>query len=200
MKAMLLAAGLGTRLKPFTDHHPKALAMVNGKSLLLRNIEYLRSFGVNELIVNVHHFAKQITDHLIEHHDAGIKIFISDESDEVLETGGGLKKASWFFNDANPFVLMNADILTDMNLTSMLDYHQRFKPLATLAISKRVSSRFFFFNQSMQLCGWGNQLNGEDRYSRREDELQPYAFSGGYLSFDQTGSEILHGGCISRTR
>lgn len=95
MKAMILAAGLGTRLKPWTDHHPKALAVVNGKSLLQRNIEYLQQFGITEVLVNVHHFADQIRDAVQKNKGWGSKITISDETDEVLETGGGLKKAGW---------------------------------------------------------------------------------------------------------
>ncbi len=94
---MILAAGLGTRLKPFTDSHPKALAVVNGKTILQRNIEFLARFGITEIIINVHHFAKEIIDYLKSNSNFGSKITISDESDEVLETGGGLKKASWFF-------------------------------------------------------------------------------------------------------
>src|SRR4030095_2586835 len=110
MKAMILAAGLGTRLKPFTDHHPKALALVHGKSLLQRNIEYLHSFGINDFIVNVHHFSDQIIRHLESNHNFGCNISISHEEDEPLETGGGLKKAAWFFtNEHEPFVMMNVD-------------------------------------------------------------------------------------------
>jgi len=118
MKAMIFAAGLGTRFKPWTDRHPKALALINGKSLLERNIHYLQQFGIFEVMVNVHHFAEQIID-AIETNDAwGSRITISEEMDEVLETGGGLKKAAWFLNDG-PFVLMNADILTDLRLDSL---------------------------------------------------------------------------------
>src|SRR6476620_10598372 len=98
MKAMILAAGLGTRLKPWTDHHPKALALVNGKSLLQRNIEYLQQFGISEVIVNVHHFADQIINAIEKNNGWGTKVTISDETDEVLETGGGLQKAAWYFN------------------------------------------------------------------------------------------------------
>ncbi|MCC7029824.1 MAG: NTP transferase domain-containing protein, partial [Chitinophagaceae bacterium] len=130
MKAMILAAGLGTRLKPFTDSHPKALAIVNGKTLLQRNIEYLKKYGITEIIVNVHHFADQIISHLQHHQNFGIPISISDETDEVLETGGGLKKAAWFFKDQQPFVLMNADILTKMNLQAMISDHLAHQPLA----------------------------------------------------------------------
>jgi choline kinase len=120
-KAIILAGGLGTRLKPFTDFHPKALALVNGKTLLERNIEYLKGFGVDGIIINVHHFAEQIIQFLDAHHSFDIDIQISDESDKALETGGGLLKAKWYFEkEKTPFVLMNADILTQLSLSDML--------------------------------------------------------------------------------
>ena len=108
MKAMILAAGLGTRLKPWTDHHPKALALVNGKSLLQRNVEYLQQFGIKEVLVNVHHFADQIIEAIQLNNGWGSDITISDETNEVLETGGGLKKAAWYFLEEESFVVMNA--------------------------------------------------------------------------------------------
>src|SRR5437763_10888784 len=120
MKAMILAAGLGTRLKPFTDEHPKALAVINGKSLLQRNVEYLSSFGITDVIVNVHHFPDQITDAIKKNKGFGSNIIISDEKDEVLETGGGLMKAKDFFDEREAFVLMNVDVLTDLNLGRMI--------------------------------------------------------------------------------
>src|SRR5690348_6925906 len=123
MKGMILAAGLGTRLKPWTDQHPKALAPVNGKSLLQRNVEYLRRFGITEVIVNVHHFADQIRQEIDQHRSWGSRITISDETDEVLETGGGVKKASWFFDEGD-FLVMNVDILTDLDLNLMFRYHR----------------------------------------------------------------------------
>jgi len=178
MKAMILAAGLGTRLKPFTDSHPKALAIVNQKTILSRNIEYLKSFGITDIIINVHHFANQIIDHTNENQNFGINITISDETDEVLETGGGLKKAAWFFNDHQPFVLMNVDILTDMNLGNMIQYHLDKKPLATLAVSERTSSRCFLFNKTNELCGWKNKQTNEEKISKPNEELIPYSFSG----------------------
>lgn len=178
MKAMILAAGLGTRLKPFTDHHPKALATVNGKTLLQRNIAYLKQFGISEIIVNVHHFADQIKQHLAAYNNFGMDISISDETNEVLETGGGLKKAAWFFNDQKPFLLMNADILTTMNLTPMIDFHEKEKPLATLAVSNRESSRCFLFNENHNLCGWKNKKTGEIKISREDSPLLEKSFSG----------------------
>lgn len=178
MKAMILAAGLGTRLKPFTDMHPKALASVNGKTLLQRNIEFLKSYGVDDLLINVHHFADQIIHHIEDNHQFGIKITISDETDQVLETGGGLKKASWFFDDGKPFVLMNVDILTDMNLQNLIEYHQSHEALVTLAISDRESSRCFLWNDQQLLCGWRNKLTGEERMSRMEQNMKEKSFSG----------------------
>src|SRR5664279_2337031 len=116
MKAMVLAAGLGTRLKPFTDKHPKALVLINGKTLLQRNIEYLAKYGINEIIINVHHFANQVTEFITLNNGFGSQISISEETNKVLETGGGLKKASWYFKDkVTPFVLMNVDVLTDLD-------------------------------------------------------------------------------------
>src|ERR1700754_1401610 len=139
-KAMIFAAGLGTRFKPWTDTHPKALALVNGKSLLQRNIEYLQGYGIRDVVVNVHHFADQIVEALTVNKGWGSRFTISDETDSVLETGGGLKKARPFLEEA-PFVLMNVDILTDMHLSDMIADHFQFGPLATLAVTNRVTSR-----------------------------------------------------------
>lgn len=175
---MILAAGLGTRLKPFTDKHPKALARVNGKTLLQRNIEYLVKYGVTDIIVNVHHFADQIIDHLAANNNFNIPISISDETGEVLETGGGLKKAAWFFDDSKPFLLMNVDILTHLNLKAMIDFHNNEKPIATLAVSERSSSRCFLFNEREELCGWKNKNTGEEKMSRVADQLFEKSFSG----------------------
>ena len=180
LKAMILAAGLGSRLKPWTDYHPKALAVVNGKSLLQLNIEYLQRYGIQEIVVNVHHFADQIID-VIEKNDGwGSRIIISDEKEEVLETGGGFLKAAPLFYDANPIVLMNVDILTDMNLQSMISYHQEKKPLATLATTNREASRYFLFDKGNNLCGWRNVKTGEERppNSIIKEEKIARAFSG----------------------
>lgn len=181
MKAMILAAGLGTRLKPWTDHHPKALALVNGKSLLQRNVEYLQQFGIREVLVNVHHFADQIIDTIQLNKGWGSDITISDETEEVLETGGGLKKAAWYFSREESFVLMNADILTDLKLDAMIAKHQQNKPLATLAISERNTSRYFLFNELGHLKGWRNVNTGEEKpveISLRVANLKQMAFSG----------------------
>lgn len=175
---MIFAAGLGTRLKPFTENHPKALAMVNNKPLLQRNIEYLQKYGIKEFVINVHHFPEQILSFLEANNNFNSKIFISDETDALLETGGGLKKASHFLKGDEPFLVMNSDILTDLNIGKMVDYHKLFKPLATLAITDRTTSRYFLFNNSNELCGWQNTKTNEEKIMRSEPGLTPKAFSG----------------------
>jgi NDP-sugar pyrophosphorylase family protein len=182
MKAMILAAGLGTRLKPFTDKHPKALAMVNGKSLLQRNIEYLQKIGITEVLVNVHHFADQIVDAINTNNGWGSTVTISDETDAVLETGGGLKKAAWYFKNETSFLLINADILTNLDLDALVVQHTNTGALATLAVSDRNSSRYFLFDEAGKLRGWKNQNTGEYKPVHLNDSnteyLQAKAFSG----------------------
>ena len=178
MKAMILAAGLGTRLKPFTEQHPKALAIVNGRSLLQRNIEYLASFGITDVIVNVHHFPDQITDAIKKDNGFGSRITISDEKDEVLETGGGLMKAEKFLADSDPFVLMNVDILTDLDIGKMIEQHISTKALVTLAVTNRKTSRYFLFNDIGTLCGWKNIKTGEQKISKEANKYFSKAFSG----------------------
>ena len=175
---MILAAGLGTRLKPFTDHNPKALAEVNGKSLLEHNIRYLQRYGIYDVIVNVHHFADKIEDAIFEHSGFGSDITVSDERSEVLETGGGLKKAANFFNGEEAFVVMNVDVLTNLDLEKMIHAHAGSNAIATLAVMKRESSRMLLFDNNMTLCGWQNKNTNEERMSRDITPLQPFAFSG----------------------
>ena len=179
---MILAAGLGTRLKPFTDKHPKALALVNGKSLLQRNIEYLQKIGITDVLINVHHFANQIIDAVTTNNGWGSTITISDETSEVLETGGGLKKAAWYFKNETSFVLLNADILTNLDLQAVIDAHTNTGALATLAVSVRNSSRYFLFDKGGKLCGCKNQNTGAYKPAHLNDsnteQLLAKAFSG----------------------
>jgi NDP-sugar pyrophosphorylase family protein len=184
MKAMIFAAGLGTRFKPWTDKHPKALAMVNGKSLLQRNIEYLQQFNITDVIINVHHFAEQVINEIKKDNGWKSKITISDETDIVLETGGGLKKASWFFNDEKSFAVINADTLTDLDLNLMIRDHKKNNPLATLAVTNRETSRYFLFNKKDELYGWRNVKTNEEKgsvlhFSKEEkNKVVQKAFSG----------------------
>lgn len=184
---MILAAGLGTRLKPFTNHHPKALAVVNGKSLLQRNVEYLLSFGITDIIVNVHHFADQIINVVNENKGWGANITISDETDEVLETGGGLLRAANYFESEDRWLVMNADILTNLDLYKMIAADEAYAIqaegdlVATLAVTDRSSSRNLIFNQSGTLCGWKNNNTGEEKWAlplRDPNTAVPKAFSG----------------------
>ena len=161
---MILAAGLGTRLKSFTENHPKALLPINGKTLLQRNVEYLQSFNVKDVIINVHHFAAQIKETVQQNNGWGSNVTISDETDLVLETGGGLKKAAVFLEDSSePFVLMNADILTDLNIDEVKNLHNQTNVLATLAVTNRNTSRYLLFDNDDILCGWINEKTREQK-------------------------------------
>jgi N-acetyl-alpha-D-muramate 1-phosphate uridylyltransferase len=163
MQAMIFSAGLGTRFKPWTDRHPKALALVNGKSLLQRNVEYLQSFGIKDIIVNVHHFADQVLDAINKNNGWGSRITISDERNELLETGGGLLKAKELFHPGERFITCNVDILTNLDINKLLDFHERNKPLISFGVTNRDSSRKFLFDESMRLYGWENEKTGEIR-------------------------------------
>lgn len=178
MKAMLFAAGLGTRLKPFTDKHPKALAQVNGKTLLEHSIRYLQKYGIYDVVVNVHHFADQVEKVLTDNNGFGSNITISDERDEVLETGGGLKKAAPHFVGEEAFVVMNVDVLTDLELDRMIKEHLGSGAIATLAVMKRASSRNLLFDDDMKLCAWRNNKTGEEKIAFESDTKEPFAFSG----------------------
>ena len=177
-KALIFAAGKGTRLKPFTDSHPKALALVNNVPLLERNIKYLQSFGVTEFVINVHHIGEQIVEFLEKNNHFGAKIDISDEKDELLETGGGLLFAQKYLENEENFLIMNADILTDLNIHELVKFHETHLPLATLAVSDRNSSRKLFFNSEMVLKGWMNKNSGETKMAEFNNNFKELAFSG----------------------
>jgi len=178
MRAMILAAGMGTRLKPFTDAHPKALFVVNGKTLLEHSIDHLKTAGIKDVIVNVHHFAGQIINYLKQHNNFGLQISISDETGELLETGGGLKKTGWFFQECRCAVIRNVDIFSDLNLLELSGYHLMNDAIVTLAVRNRETSRYLLFDDHMQLCGWENRKSGERRITRNSPSFQPFAFSG----------------------
>lgn len=180
MKAFLLAAGFGTRLKPFTDNYPKALAPVNGRTLLEINIKNLQRFGIYNIVINVHHFGQQIIDTLQENKGYGSTIEISDEKNEVLETGGGLLYAKKFLKDEDTFLVMNVDILSNIDIKTLIRQHTLTQSLATLAVMQRNSSRAFLFDENMQLCGWRNSATKEEKYpmNATNKKLQPFSFSG----------------------
>ena len=174
---MIFAAGLGTRFKPWTDNHPKALALVNGKTLLQRAIEYLQQYDIKDVVVNVHHFADQVEEAIKKNKGWGGNIIISDEREEVLETGGGLLKAKDFLKD-DTFLTINVDILTELNLKYFLSFHQQQQSLITLAVSDRITSRYLIFNKYNRLCGWRNKKTGEEKIIIHAPELTEKAYSG----------------------
>lgn len=176
-KAMIFAAGLGTRFKPWTDKHPKALALVNGKSLLQRNIEYLQQYGIRDVVVNVHHFADQIVDAVNKNKGWGSNVIISDETNEVLETGGGLLKARPLLEGNEPFLTLNVDILTSLDINKLLAFHTQHKPLISFGVTNRKTSRYFLFDEANRLCGWRNTNTGEEKISVQKNDLIQKAYS-----------------------
>lgn len=174
---MIFCAGLGTRFKPWTDKHPKALAVVNGKTLLQRNIEYLQQYGIFEVVINVHHFADQIEEAVERHHGWGSDVLISDERDALLDTGGGLLKAAPFFPEDERFITLNADILTDLHLGKLIEFHERRQPLISFGVTNRTSSRVLLFDGADRLCGWRNVGTGEEKISISSPNLMAKAYS-----------------------
>ncbi|HNX44920.1 MAG TPA: nucleotidyltransferase family protein [Bacteroidales bacterium] len=179
MKAMIFAAGLGTRLVPFTQTMPKAMVPVAGKPMIQWTIEKLIQSGFDEIIINVHHFAGQIIEFVRKKNSFGIRIEFSDETDALLETGGGLLKASWFFDDNQPFLVHNVDVVSDIDTAEMFGHHAENNAIATLAVSRRKTSRYFLFDTSLRLRGWKNINTGEEKIPYPVKEaLLPMAFGG----------------------
>ena len=179
MKAMILAAGLGSRMRPLTDTKPKALLEVNGVTLLERAIRHLQSAGISRMIINVHHFSDQIMNFLKEKNYFGCDITISDEHDQLLDTGGGLKKAAFFLNDDRPFIVRNVDLLSDLDFQKVIDFHYLNSAIATLVVRKRETSRYFLADQTGQLVGWKNTATREEILVREPSGLTgKYGFSG----------------------
>jgi len=177
---MIFAAGIGTRLKPLTDTMPKALVCVGGKPLLEHIILKLKLFGFNEIIINIHHFGEQIIDFLNKNNNFDIKIVISDERDSLLDTGGGLRKAAWFFDDNKPFLVHNVDIFSNVDLLKLYDNHLKNNTLATLVVGERETQRYFLFDKKNYLCGWTNIATGEVKPANLHyiNNLQKLAFAG----------------------
>jgi len=179
MKAMILAAGLGTRLRPLTDDRPKALVEVASHTLLEITLRRLRRFGVREVIVNVHHFADMVVDYLKRNANFGMRIEISRE-EVLLDTGGGLKKAAWFFQEDSdePFLLHNVDVISSIDLHRMLLFHRQNQSLATLAVQERETSRYLLFDEHGELCGRRAERDQAPKIVRPSAQMQARAFSG----------------------
>lgn len=177
---MIFAAGLGTRLKPLTDNLPKALIPIAGKPLLEHVILKLKASGFDEIIVNVHHFPDQIIAFLKANDNFGIRIEVSDERDLLLDTGGGIRKAAWFFDDGKPFLVHNVDILSNVNLKALYNQHLRTNSLATLVVSQRDTFRYLLFDDNLRLNGWLNEKTGETKPSnlKKIEFYNKLAFAG----------------------
>ncbi|MDR1402638.1 MAG: nucleotidyltransferase family protein [Tannerellaceae bacterium] len=182
MKAMILAAGLGTRLKPITNNTPKALIPINGKPILEHLILKLKAAGFREVVINIHHLGEQIIDFLTANDNFGVKIKLSDERDYLLDTGGGIKYAAKFLAQNNePFLVHNVDIVSDVDLKALYNRHLETNALATLLVSKRNTSRYLLFDKDNKLCAWHNHDTGEVKSFFPNFDLQKhseYAFGG----------------------
>jgi NDP-sugar pyrophosphorylase family protein len=188
MKAMIFAAGLGTRLINETSDKPKALVGVGGKPLLQRAIEKLKAEGITEIVVNVHHFSELVIS-FINEHDFGIPIHISNESEKLLDTGGGLKKAAHYFVGHEPILIYNVDILSNLNMQDLVKNHRQSKALVTVAVRIRDTQRYYKFDQEMNLVGWINKKTGETKISVPEKYENAIAMA--YSGFHVIQPEIF---------
>ena len=202
MKAMILAAGLGTRLRPLTDARPKALVEVAGRTLLEITLARLRLFGIREVIINVHHFADMVVEYLKQNDNFGMHIEISRE-ELLLDTGGGLKKAAWFFEASSgnddSFILHNVDVISTIDLERMVQFHKERQALATLAMQGRETSRYLLFDEQLRLCG---RLSGKDQHaefvhSSQQIDVQALAFSGIHVISPRIFSMMSEDGAFS---
>ncbi len=197
MKAFILAAGLGTRLYPYTSNRPKALVELNGITLLERAIRKVSELQLSEIVINIHHFGDKIIDFLKEKQNFNLPIVISDERDQLLDTGGAILKAHHLLGDEEPFLVYNVDILSSMDLAALLACHNEKGGLATMAVRERVTDRYLVFNQEMLLSGWRNTKTGEEILVRKEDSLKNLAFSGIQLIQPEMFSKITETGKFS---
>jgi mannose-1-phosphate guanylyltransferase len=201
MKAMILAAGLGTRLRPLTDNRPKALVEIAGRTLLEITLSRLRAFGIREVIINVHHFADMILEYLKTNDNFGMRIEVSRE-EILLDTGGGLKKAAYFFReDLNglepPFILHNVDVISTIDLRRMVQLHSENQALATLAVQDRKTSRYLLFDERLQLCGRRSGRDQKTEFVRSSQQVQALAFSGIHVISPRLFAMMIEEGVFS---
>ena len=199
MKAMILAAGLGTRLRPLTNDRPKALVEVAGRTLLEIALSRLRAFGIREVIVNAHHYAEMMQEYLKANHNFGMRIEVSSEP-ELLDTGGGLKRAAWFFLEGGsqePFILHNVDVISTIDLARMLQAHTENDALATLAVQDRETSRYLLFDESGQLCGRQAGRDGGREIVRTAIAMKALAFSGIHVISPRIFAKMKEQGAFS---
>jgi len=201
MKAMILAAGLGTRLRPLTNDRPKALVEIAGRTLLEISLTRLHDFGIREVVVNVHHFADLVIAYLKANDNFGMRIEVSRE-DTLLDTGGGLKKAAWFFLEDSglidqPFILHNVDVVSTIDLRRMVQFHTEHRALATMAVQDRETSRYLLFDEHLQLCGRQAGRDGEAELVRTSQRTVALAFSGIHVISPRLLDIITEAGAFS---
>lgn len=190
-RAIILAAGIGSRLKPLTHKTPKALLKFRGKTMLEHVVKYLKKYGIKHIVINVHHHADQIIDFVRDNDSFGLSIEISDERNMLMDTGGGILKAKRFLQGHGPFLVHNVDIFTDLNLTDIFKYHEHNGALATLAVKDRKTSRNLLIGPEGELCGWRDNTSGEQIIARDENNLRRVAFSGIHI-IEPEIFEVLH--------
>lgn len=195
---MIFAAGLGTRLQPLTNDRPKALVECNGITLLEHAIAKLKFYGFTKIVVNVHHFSQLLID-FITTHDFGVPVVISDESDLLLDTGGGMVFAKNELQGDEPFLICNVDIVSSIDFSKMIAYHKAHNALATLAVSDRKTARYFLFDENNTLCGWENKKTGEQKIVHPHDTYISLAFSGIQVVSPKIFDQITETGKFSIT-
>jgi len=201
MKAMILAAGLGLRLRPITDNRPKALVEIAGRTLLEITLSRLRAFGIHEVIINVHHFADMVLEYLKANDNFGMRIEVSRE-EVLLDTGGGLKKAAYFFLEHSsgldePFILHNVDVISTIDLRRMVQFHAENRALATLAVQDRETSRYLLFDEQLRLCGWRSGRDQKTECVRSSQPAQALAFSGIHVISPRVFARMTEEGVFS---
>jgi NDP-sugar pyrophosphorylase family protein len=201
MKAMILAAGLGTRLRPLTDNRPKALVEIAGRTLLEITLSRLRAYGIREVMINVHHFAGMIVEYLKANDNFGMRIEVSRE-EVLLDTGGGLKKAAYFFLEDSsrfeePFILHNVDVISTIDLRRMVQFHTEKQALATLAVQDREASRYLLFDEQLQLCGRRSGRDQNPEFVRPSPQVQELAFSGVHVISPRLFAMMIEEGVFS---
>ena len=181
-KAFILAAGLGSRLGKHSENKPKALVQIAGKPMLQTTIETLKKAGISEFVINIHHLGRQVIDFLEEHEHFNVQITISDERDELLDTGGALLKAAKYIRNDETILVHNVDVISDVDFNALYHDHIHKRALASLCVRNRNSSRVLLFNDEMKLVGWKNNSTNEIKWVRKKsDDYNPFAFSGIYM-------------------
>ena len=201
MKAMVLAAGLGERLRPLTDNRPKALVEIAGRTMLEITLSRLRAFGIREVIINVHHFSDMILEYLRTNDNFGMRIEVSRE-EVLLDTGGGLKKAAYFFLEGancfeEPCILHNVDVISTIDLRRMVQFHTENQALATLAVQHRETSRYLLFDEELQLCGRRSGPDQRTEFVRSSQRVEALAFSGIHVISPRLFAMMIEEGVFS---